>query len=101
MKAEKAIIGDIPQIHKLVNSFANRGEMLSRALSELYENIRDFFVIRDGERVLACAALHIFWSDLAEIRAVSVAEELQDKGAGAVLYGDRDPVLPYVPAGVL
>jgi len=85
MKAEKAIIGDIPQIHKLVNSFANRGEMLSRALSELYENIRDFFVVRRGDKVLACAALHIFWSDLAEIRAVSVAEELQDKGAGATL----------------
>jgi amino-acid N-acetyltransferase len=85
MKAEKAIIGDVPQIHKLVNSFANKGEMLSRALSEIYENVRDFFVVRDGEKVLACAALHIFWSDLAEIRAVSVAEELQDKGVGAAL----------------
>jgi amino-acid N-acetyltransferase len=85
MKAEKAHINDIPQIRKLVNHFADKGEMLPRALSELYENMRDFVVVRDGEKLVACAALHIFWSDLAEIRAVCVAEEIQDKGAGALL----------------
>ncbi len=85
MKAEKARIGDIPQIHKLINRFAEKGEMLPRALSELYENIRDFFVVREGEQLVACAALHIFWSDLAEIRAVSVVEEMHDQGAGALL----------------
>lgn len=85
MKAEKARIEDIPQIHKLVNYFADKGEMLPRALSELYENIRDFSVVRDGGQVIACAAFHIFWSDLAEIRAVAVAEDWQDKGAGALL----------------
>ncbi len=85
MKVEKARIGDIPQIQRLVNYFADKGEMLPRSLSELYENIRDLFVVRDGDEVVACAALHIFWSDLAEIRAVAVAEEIQDKGAGALL----------------
>lgn len=85
MKAEKARINDIPQIHKLTNYFADKGEMLPRALSELYENMRDFYVVRHGEQLVACAALHIFWSDLAEIRTVSVVEELQDQGAGALL----------------
>ena len=85
MKAEKSRINDIAQIHKLVNYFADKGEMLPRALSELYENMRDFFVVRHGEQLVACAALHVFWSDLAEIRAVSVVEEMQDQGAGALL----------------
>ena len=85
MKAEKAHIGDIAQIHKLVNRFADMGEMLPRALSELYENLRDFFVVRHGEQLVACAALHIFWSDLAEIRAVAVVNEMQAQGAGALL----------------
>ncbi len=85
MKAEKARINDIPQIHKLVNYFADKGEMLPRALSEFYENIRDLFVVRDGEQLVACAALHIFWSDLAEVRAVAVVEAMQDQGAGALL----------------
>ncbi|MCK4724037.1 MAG: GNAT family N-acetyltransferase, partial [Dehalococcoidia bacterium] len=67
MKAEKARIADIPQIQKLVNHFAAKGEMLPRALSELYENVRDFYVVRSGEEVIGCAALHVFWLDLAEI----------------------------------
>ncbi len=85
MKVEKARIGDIPQIHRLVNHFADKGEMLPRAMSELYENIRDLFVVKDGDQLVACAALHIFWSDLAEIRSVAVAEEKQEQGAGALL----------------
>ncbi|MFC2065713.1 N-acetyltransferase [Chloroflexota bacterium] len=85
MKVEKARIQDIPQIHKLVNSFADRGEMLGRSLSELYENIRDFFVIRQDESVIACAALHVMWLDLAEIKSVAVARDSQKKGIGARL----------------
>ena len=85
MKVEKARIAEIPQIHKLVNYFADKGEMLPRALSELYENIRDFFVVRDGDQIVGCAAHHIFWSDLAEVRSVAVAEEWQNYGTGALL----------------
>ncbi len=54
LAVEKAKISDAPQIHKLANHFAQKGVMLPRALSEIYENIRDFFVIRDGEKVIAC-----------------------------------------------
>ena len=64
MKPEKARVSDVPQMHKLINSFADKGEMLARSLSEIYENIRDYFVIRRGERVIACVALHVSWSDL-------------------------------------
>jgi amino-acid N-acetyltransferase len=59
--------------------------MLPRALSEIYENIRDFFVIRDGEKVIACVALHVYWSDLAEVRGLAVAEEVQNRRLGAKL----------------
>src|SRR5512136_1779084 len=83
--AEKARIGDAPQIHKLANYFAQKGVMLPRALSEIYENIRDFFVIKDGEKVVGCASLHVYWSDLAELRGVAVAEEMQNQRLGAKL----------------
>lgn len=85
MKVGKARIDDIPQVHRLVNYFADKGDMLPRAMSELYENIRDLFVVKDNEQLIACAAFHIFWSDLAEIRSVAVAEEKQDQGVGALL----------------
>ena len=84
-QVEKAKIPDVPQIHKLINGFADKGQMLARPLSEIYESIRDFFVIREGGEVVACAALHVSWSDLAEIRSVAVAENNQKKGLGAKL----------------
>jgi amino-acid N-acetyltransferase len=86
MNVEKARIGDAQRMHELINSFADKGEMLARALSEIYENLRDFFVIRDsGNQVIACVALHILWADLAEIRSLAVSEDKQDQGLGLVL----------------
>ncbi len=81
-RLEKARISDVPQMHQLINSFAEKGEMLPRPLSEIYENIRDFFVVREDERVIACAALHVSWSDLAEIKSVAVAQDSQRQGIG-------------------
>lgn len=82
---EKAKINDAAQIHKLANYFAQQGIMLPRALSEIYENIRDFYVIRYDDSMVACASLHVYWSDLAEIRGVAVEESLQRRGLGRLL----------------
>ncbi len=79
---EKARISDVTQMHELINYFADKDEMLPRSLSEIYENIRDYFVVRQGERIIACAALHVMWSDLAEIKSVAVAEGSQGQGLG-------------------
>ncbi|MBA7715791.1 Amino-acid acetyltransferase [subsurface metagenome] len=80
---EKGKIKDVPQMQQLINSFADKGEMLARSLSEIYENIRDYFVVRQGERVIACVALHVSWSDLAEIKSLAVADDSQQQGIGA------------------
>ena len=85
MELGKARIGDVPQMHQLINYFADKGEMLARSLSEMYEGIRDYFVVREGERVIACVALHVSWSDLAEIKSLAVAEDNQKEGIGARL----------------
>jgi len=85
MIIEKATIKDAPQIQKLVNSFAERGQMLARPLSEIYENIRDFFVVRENGSVIACAALHISWADLAEVKSLAVESSHQLQGYGDAL----------------
>ena len=85
MKVEKAKILDVAQMQQLINEFAQSGEMLARPLSELYEYIRDYFVIKDGDKVLACASLHVSWEDLAEIRSVAVSQDARGKGLGALL----------------
>jgi amino-acid N-acetyltransferase len=87
VKIEKACIGDASQMHRLINQFADRNEMLARSLSEIYENIRDYFVVREGDRVIACVALHVIWEDLAEIKSLAVAESGQKRGVGSQLVG--------------
>jgi amino-acid N-acetyltransferase len=82
---EKAKIGDVPHIQHLVNSFADKGEMLPRPLSEIYENLRDYFVVRNGEGLAGCCALHVSWADLAEVKSLAVAENTQRKGLGTML----------------
>lgn len=81
----RAVLADVPAIQRLVNEFAARGEMLPRALSELYENIRDYYVAENGREVVGCGALHVTWEDLAEIKSVAVREECRGQGVGGEL----------------
>lgn len=83
----KAKIKDIRQIQELINTFAKQDVMLPRSLNELYENIRDFWVMEDKNRIIGCAALHISWDDLAEIKSVAVLKKYQGKGIGRELIG--------------
>lgn len=81
----KAQIQDVKEIQKLLTFFANRGDMLSRSLSELYEALRDFYIYEEDGKLLGTAALHIVWEDLAEIRSVAVSEDAGRKGVGTEL----------------
>ncbi len=85
INVRKARMTDVPQIHSLVNSFANKGEMLGRSRHELYEGLRDFFVAEGEDGVLGCSALHINWEDLAEVRSLAVLDGHQGKGIGKEL----------------
>ncbi len=81
----KARITDIKEMQKLINIFAKKDLMLPRSLSELYENLRDFWVVEENKKVVGCCALHISWEDLAEIKSLAVAENKQKKGLGKEL----------------
>jgi len=81
----KAQIRDVRDIQKLLVIYANRGDMLSRSLSELYESLRDFYVYEEDGKLLGTTALHIVWEDLAEVRSVAVAENMTRTGIGSKL----------------
>ncbi len=85
IKVEKARVSDAASIHRMISHFADRGEMLPRALSEIYDGIRDYFVVRESGQVVACAALHVTWVDLAEIRSLAVDEKEQKQRIGSLL----------------
>ena len=78
----KAKIKDIKQIQGLIACFAKKDVMLPRSLNELYENIRDFWVYEEQGKIYGCAALHISWDDLAEVKSLAVAQNRQGRGWG-------------------
>lgn len=84
----KPVIQEIRSIHKLLAHYADQGLLLPRPLVELYDHLRDFFVIEDNSRedsILAVCALGICWEDLAEIRSLAVLEGHHGKGFGSTL----------------
>jgi len=82
---KKAKISDSEFIYKLLYKFAEDKLLLPRSYNQIYENIRDFFVCFEDKKPVGCAALHIFWKDLAEIRSLAVEKEHQGKGIGKML----------------
>jgi amino-acid N-acetyltransferase len=85
LKVDRARVTDASSMHRLISRFADKGEMLPRALSEIYDGIRDYFVVRKGGQVVACAALQVTWADLAEIRSLAVDEKEQNQKIGSLL----------------
>jgi len=81
----KAKVADIKQIYNLITKFALKEEMLPRSLSELYDNVRDFFVFEESGKIFGCCALHVMWEELGEIRSLTVKTEEQGKRIGAKL----------------
>lgn len=81
-----ARVGDVPAIYELIRTFADRKLMIRRSMGELYESIREFLVaVDDGQNVVGCVALHVFWEDLAELKCLAVAEGDQGRGVGRKL----------------
>ncbi|GHT61371.1 acetyltransferase [Endomicrobiia bacterium] len=82
MNLRSAKVTDVKEMHKLVERYANNKEMLHRSLNAVYENIQEFVVLENEGQIVGCGALHVSWSDLAEVKALAVAEEFKRQGLG-------------------
>ncbi len=80
-----ARLADVEQMQLIISRYADQHLMLNRKLMELYSDIREYRVAARGDEVLGTCALHIFWSDLGEIRALTVSEKLKGHGYGRQL----------------
>jgi amino-acid N-acetyltransferase len=85
VQVSKASVADVPQIKELIEYHAKKNKMLSRSLSYLFDNIRDYFIAKDGGELIGCLGLHITWSDLAEIKSLAVHPDYMGQGVGKAL----------------
>ena len=81
----KAKAGETLEIKKLIDYYARKNEILFRSLAEIYENLRDYWIWEEKKRILGCAALHVSWADLAEIKSLAVAKRVIRCGIGTAL----------------
>ncbi len=83
----KAKISDVKTIQSLLKPFVDRGKVLPRSLSEIYDNLRDYSVYCEGEQetIIGTCAIHVCWEDLAEIRSLAVADGFAMQGIGKAL----------------
>jgi len=83
----KANIQDIKAIHRLLQEYGKKEELLARPLSQLYDHLRDFsvFVDENNQQLTGCCALQICWEDLAEIRSLAVHPDHMGKNIGKQL----------------
>lgn len=85
MIIRKANVNDVKAIKDVIDPYAKKEMMLSRALSELYESVRNFYVCEDNGEVIGCCSLQVSWQDMAEVLALAVKQEYRDKGIGTKL----------------
>src|SRR5258708_37921736 len=77
----RARTSDVPAIKHLVDTYAGK-ILLEKNLVTLYEAVQEFWVAELDGKVIACGALHVFWSDLGEIRTVAVDPATTGHGIG-------------------
>ncbi len=76
---------DVREIRTLIDSYSTDGSLLSKATVTIFEDIQEFLVATDGERVIGCGALHVMWEDLAEVRTLAVVPDRGHEGIGSRL----------------
>jgi amino-acid N-acetyltransferase len=76
---------DVRRIRTLVDLYAERRILLSKATVTLFEDVPDFLVAEVDGRVVGCGAMHVIWEDLGELRTLAVDPELTGLGIGARL----------------
>jgi len=87
MLIRDARLDDVPTIHQLISSYAERDRMLFRTMVNLYESLRDFKVCEEDGGVVGCCSLQVIWADLAEVKSMAVQRDHQGRGIGAALLG--------------
>lgn len=85
MIIRKARMCDVEEVHALITHYADRGLMLARSRSMLYEGIREISIAEDRGKLVGTGMLHIIWEDLAEIRSIAVHKDFQQSGIGRML----------------
>ena len=81
----KAVVDDVKKIHDIIELFAAKEAMLYRSESDIYANIRDFFVYEKDGAIVGVGAMHMSCEGMGEIRSLAVRSKHVRKGIGRAI----------------
>ena len=85
MKVRNAKSSDAVAINALIASHAELDRMLFRSVADIYEYLQTFEVAEVDSVVAGCCAMQVVWSELGEIKSLSVGKEYFSRGIGSKL----------------
>ncbi len=77
--------GDVDAIHTLLAPYAKEQVILQRSKDDLYQHLQEFMIAEYDGVLVGTAALHIYGSNIAEIRSLVVKPDYQGKRIGHFL----------------
>lgn len=80
-----ALPRDVGAIRDLVEPYAAERILLPKEMVGYYEAVQEFVVAEEDGPVIGCGALHVMWSDLAEVRTMAVHPRWRRRGVGHAL----------------
>lgn len=78
-------VSDVDAIEELLKPFAEQGVILPRSRDDIFQHLQEFVVACFDEDVAGVAAMHIYGSNLAEVRSLVVRDDMQGHGIGGLL----------------
>ncbi|NNU97739.1 N-acetyltransferase [Anoxybacillus sp. EFIL] len=85
MQIYNAVTSDVKDIHALIQIYAEKGLVLHRSLLSIYQHLQCMYVVKEKNKIVGVAGLHILGHDLGEIRSLVVSPDHMGKGIGRML----------------
>jgi len=76
---------DVDDIHRLLQPYSEQDIILPRSKDDIFQHLQEFIVAQYDGVFAGAAAMHIYASNLAEVRSLAVVAELQRHGIGRLL----------------
>jgi len=78
-------VDDVDAIHTLLQPFSETDVILPRTRDNIFQHLQEFAVALFDEELVGVVAVHIYGSNLAEVRSLVVREDMHGRGIGRLL----------------